>query len=622
MKNKRLETVLYSAGGVLALFAVIVAVNFIGSRAKFRVDLTADKAFTLSEGTKTVLRKLDTPVQVRLYVSQKDNAMPVVLKNYASRVEDLLNEYSQISGGKLEVSKMDPEPDSDGEDSAKLDGVEPQMLPTGDRLYLGIAINMLDQKVALPFLSPDRERLLEYDLTRAISIVGNPTKPVMGLMSGLPVNGGVNPAMMRMGQMQPQEPWIFVSELKRDFTVKPVEMTAEKIDDDIKVLVVFHPKDITDAAQFALDQFVLRGGKLIAFVDPSPVFDKNPQAASNPMFANMPGSKSSLDKLFTAWGITFDSSKVLADMTYKTKNRGGDQPAVLRFTTDAMNKDDVATSQIDDLVMLLAGTFSGTPKDGLKQTVLIHSSPNSMLADGFMAAMSGEQIGKDFKPENKEFAVAIQLAGKFKTAFPDGQPGAGTNAPASTALKESTTDTQVILVGDTDMMNDQIVADIQEFMGQRIVTPRFGNLNLLQSFVEKLSGDNNLISIRSRATMNRPFTRIREMESRAQEQYRGKIKALEDGLAEAQKKLNDLQAKKDANQRFILSPEQKVELDKFRKEQAQANKDLKKVRRDLNLERDSLENRLKWTNILGMPAVVAVFGMALAVAKRKRTAAK
>ena len=236
--------------------------------------------------------------------------------------------------------------------------------------------------------------------------------------------------------------------------------------------------------------------------------------------------------------------------------------------------------------------------------------------------MSGEQIGKDFKPENKEFAVAIQLAGKFKTAFPDGQPGAGTNAPASTALKESTTDTQVILVGDTDMMNDQIVADIQEFMGQRIVTPRFGNLNLIQSFVEKLSGDNNLISIRSRATMNRPFTRIREMESRAQEQYRGKIKALEDGLAEAQKKLNDLQAKKDANQRFILSPEQKVELDKFRKEQAQANKDLKKVRRDLNLERDSLENRLKWTNILGMPAVVAVFGMALAVAKRKRTAAK
>lgn len=622
MKNKRLETVLYSAGGVIALFAVIVAVNVIGSRLKFRADLTADKAFTLSEGTKAVLKKLDTPVQVRLYVSQKENAMPVVLKNYASRVEDLLNEYSQLSGGKLEFSKLDPEPDSDAEDNAKLDGVEPQMLPTGDRLYLGIAINMLDQKVALPFLSPDRERLLEYDLTRAIATVGNPTKPVIGLMSGLPVNGGINPAMMRMGQMQPQEPWLFVGELKRDFTVKQVEMTAEKIDDDIKVLLVFHPKDITDAAQFAIDQFVLRGGKLIAFVDPSPVFDKNPQASSNPMFANMPGSKSSLDKLFAAWGIAFESSKVVADMTYKTKNRGGDQPTVLRFNADAMNKDDVATSQIDDLVMLLAGSFSGTPKDGLKQTVLIQSSKNASLADGFMAAMSGEQVVKDFKSENKEFPLAIQLAGKFKTAFPDGKPGAGTNAPAGEVLKESKAETQVILVGDTDMLHDQIVASVQEFFGQRIVTPQFGNLNLVQSLVEKLSGDNNLISIRSRATLNRPFTRIREMEAKAQEQYRGKIKALEDSLAETQNKLNELQSKKDANQRFILSPEQKAELDKFRKQQVDANKELKKLRRDLNLEKDSLENSLKWANILGMPALVTASGIFLAVAKRKRTAAK
>ncbi len=622
MKNKSLETVLYSTGGVLALFAVIVAVNVIGSQAKFRADLTADKAFTLSEGTKAVLRKLDTPVQIQLFVSQKENSMPVELKNFASRVEDLLNEFAQVAKGKLEITKLDPEPDSEAEDAARLNGVEPQPLGNGDRLYLGLSINMLDQKAALPFLDPRRERLLEYDLTRAISVVGNPTKPVIGLMSGLPVNGGVNPAMMRMGQMQPQEPWIFVSELRRDFTVKQVEMTADKIDDDIKVLVVFHPKDITDAAQFAIDQFVLRGGKLVAFLDPSPVFDRNPQAASNPMFANMPGSKSSLDKLFAAWGITFDSGKVVVDMTYKTRNRAGDQPAVLRLSAEAMNRDDVATSQIDDLVLLMAGSFSGTPAAGLKQTVLIHSSPNSMPVDGFMAAMAGEQIAKDFKAENKELALAVQLTGKFKTAFPDGAPGAGTNAPATTALKESKTDTQVILVGDSDMMNDQIVAQVQEFFGQRIVTPQFGNLNLVQSFVEKLSGDNNLISIRSRATMNRPFTRIRDMESKAQEQYRGKIKALEEGLAETQKKLNELQANKDPNQRFILSPEQKAELDKFRKEQARANKELKELRRNLNLDRDALQNRLQWLNILGMPALVAFSGIFLAVAKRKRTAAK
>jgi ABC-type uncharacterized transport system involved in gliding motility auxiliary subunit len=386
MKNKRLETVLYSTGGVVILLVVLIAANFIGTKAKFRLDFTADKSFTLSAGTRAILKKLDTPVQARLYVSQKEKDMPVVLKDYAGRVQDLLEEYRQVSGGKIQIAKLDPEPDSDAEDSARLDGLEPQMLQNGGSIYFGLVLSMLDQKVVVP-LALDHERLLEYDLSRAVSLVMNPTKPVIGVMSALPIFGGTDP-MMAMRGGPPQEPAIFLGELKQAFDVKQVEMTADKIDDGINLLLIDHPKDISETTEYAIDQFLMRGGKLIAFIDPAPVFDKS-QAQQNPMFGNMPGGKSSLDTLMTAWGLTMDGGKVVADMTYKTQNQNGDAPTVLRLTADAMNKDDVVTSQIDDLVMLLAGAITGKPVDGLTETVLIKTSTTSQLVDGFMAAMGG-----------------------------------------------------------------------------------------------------------------------------------------------------------------------------------------------------------------------------------------
>lgn len=625
MKNKRLETVLYSAGGVAVLLVVLIAANFIGTKAKFRLDFTADKSFTLSEGTRAILKKLDTPVQVRLYVSQKEKAMPVVLKDYATRVQDLLDEYRQVSGGKVQITKLDPEPDSDAEDSARLDGLDPQMLQTGDAIYFGLAMNMLDQKVVVP-LALERERLLEYDLSRAISLVMNPTKPVIGVMSSLPIFGESNPMMAMRGAPQ-QEPAIFLSELKQAFDVKKVEGSTDKIDDNINLLLLVHAKDLSEETEYAIDQFILRGGKLIAFLDPSPVFDKS-QAQQNPMFGNMPGGKSSLDHLLPAWGLAMEGGKVVADMTYKTVNQGGDQPTVIRLTADAMNKDDVVTSQIDDLVMLLAGAITGKPVDGLKETVLIKSSPKSQLVDGFMAAMGGgENVLKDFKPSGVDYALALQLSGKFKTAFPNGKPGASadTNAPAASgdSLKESKADTQVILVADSDMLNDQIVAQVQNFFGQKIITPRFGNLTFVQSLVEKLSGDSNLISVRSRATINRPFTLVQKMEAAAQEEYRGKIKTLMDSQQEIEKKLSELlQSKGAPGQQIILPPEQQKEIENFKKQQVETSKQLKQIRKEFRQDIDALQNRLKAINLLAMPTAVALCGVAIAVFKRKRTAAK
>lgn len=630
-KKNSIESYLFSVVGVIAMFVILVALYAISHAASVRMDVTHERLNTLSDGTKAILRKLDTPVQIRFFASQ-GKEMPVEFKAYAQRVEDLLKEYQKVTKN-IEIKKLNPEPDSDAEDAANLAGVEGQPLNTGDKLYLGLAISMLDSKTVLPFLDPRRERLLEYDLTRAISNVSTTEKQVIGVMSGLPIFGQpMNPMMMQMGQ-RGQDPWLFIGELKRDFTVKQIEMTADKIDDDVKILVVVHPKSITDKAQYAIDQFIMRGGKMIAFLDPLSIVESQsmPQQQRLQMAAS---GGSNMEKLLKAWGISFDSSKVVADMVYKSQMGRGQRtetaPSVLTLTQEAINTNDVVTSQIDNMLMLFPSAFTGTPVAGLQETVLVKSSPESGFVDRFMAEFSGENSTKDFKPTGKEQALAIRLVGKFKTAFPDGEPkdaaDAGkTNAPpAAPGLKESAKETAVILVGDSDMLFDQFVAQVGDFMGQKIVMPRNGNLALVQNMVEQLSGDNNLISVRSRATQSRPFTRVRKLEAEAEKRFQGKIQELEKSKEEAQTKINELQRQKEGNQgqRFILSPEQQAEIEKVRKKQVEASHTLKQERKNLRREVDSLENNLKWANIVGMPIVVTAAGLSLALFKRKKTAAK
>jgi ABC-type uncharacterized transport system involved in gliding motility auxiliary subunit len=630
---------LYSTVGVAAMFVLLVGFNILGSAFKQRIDLTKERAFTLSAGTKAILKKIDTPIKLRFYWTRSENATPetVFLRNYAQQVEDLLDEFKQYAGGKLTIQKFNPLPDSDAEDSAKLDGVEGQVISAeGEPFYLGLAVHMLDETVAIPFLSPSRERMLEYDIARAISQVLTSKKPIVGVMSALPVFGEFNPMMMRMGQ-RGQEPWILINELKRDFEVKEVAVSVDKIDDDIKVLVVIYPREISDGAQYAIDQFVLRGGKVVAFLDPLSIAD-NRSNPSNPLQGAM-SSGATMDKLLKAWGIEFDVGKAAADMTYKTAIRGQDgrpqeAPAVLSLTKDAMNGEDALTSQLDNLLLPYPGVFTGTPAAGLKETVLLKTSKNAQLIDKIMAQFGGAD--KDFKPADKEYALAVRLTGKFKTAFPDGKPGDKSaekkdegekkdekkTEPKGESLKESSADGVVVLIGDSDMIFDPVCVQVQNFLGQRIVIPQNGNLNFAQSVVEQLAGDSNLIGVRSRATLNRPFTVVKRMQEKAQESYRAKIKELEASLSETQQKLNELQRTKEKGQRFILSAEQQQELTKFRQKEAEAKKELKQVRKNLSRDVDSLENRLKWINIAAMPFIVSGSGIALAFYKRKRTAAK
>jgi len=625
MQKRHLETLLYSTGGVIALVAVLVAFNFLASAINVRADLTQGSVYTLSSGTKAVLSKLEAPVRVRLYYTQGGTAVPVALKTFAGRVEDLLAEYKSASGGKVIIEKFNPEPDSDAEDSATLDGVEGQLTNTGEKFYLGLAISFLDQKSAIPVLTADRERLLEYDITRAIAQVSAAKKPVVGVMSALPVTGQPLSPILKQ---QPTEAWVLVQELKRIFEVRKVDLGSRKIDDDIKVLLVIHPRDIPEDAEYAIDQFVLGGGKLIAFVDPYAYFDQQ-RDMQNPFGGNQ-AAQSTFYHLFKAWGVDVDMGKVIADLTFASGEGPRLLPTLLNLNNQALNMDDVVTSQVGTLLIPFGGAFKGKPAEGLTMTPLAHTSKNSMPVDLIIATLSGEPSTRGYQPSGEEMPLAIRLSGKFRSAFPDGRPQPPVmpgkkdakkddeKKAAEPHLKVSAADNSIVLVADADMLADGAAVEVQDIFGQRVIVPRNGNLAFAQGLVEQFSGDSALITLRSRASFSRPLTLIREMEDRAQQSYLGRIKELEDNLNQTQEKLQALQKSKSGPQSTILTAEQQAEIENFRKTAADARRDLKELRKNLRVETDTLQFWTKVFNIGLVPLLVALAGIVLALGRRRQ----
>jgi ABC-type uncharacterized transport system involved in gliding motility auxiliary subunit len=614
MKSKKYDQLIYSAIGLVALLLVLVAVNFLVSRVPARVDLTDGDLYTLSPGTKRILRGLQSPVKVKLYVSQGEG-VPVQLRGFAQRVEDTVREFKQAAGSNLIVERYNPKPDSEEEDAAQLDGVEPQQLFTGEQFYLGIAVSQLDRKQAIPAVSPQRERLLEYDLIRAIARVANPERPKIGLMAGLPVLGEKFNPFTR----QSSEPWVLANELKREFDVKEVPIGAKEIDKDISVLLLIHPRDAQPQTEYALDQFVLRGGKLIAFVDPYAYFDQNP---------TMPGippepSSSTLPTLFKAWGLTMDPGKVVSDVVFGSGAGQRYTPTVLSLNRTAFSRDDIVTGQIETLLYPFGGAFEVKPQEGIKVTELVRSSPNSMLVDNANATKSGDEATRAFKPSGKSMPLALRLTGKFKTAFPDGLKNGDKPVPNTPQLRESANENSVILVADVDLLADGAAVDVQDVFGRKIVVPSNGNLAFAMGMVEQFAAGDEFISLRSRAGAFRPLTVVRELEAEAQKQYFGKIQALEDEVQKTQAKLQELQKSQGPAGKSgqILSAEQQAELERFRKTVAEARLQLKEVRKNLRQDAESLVFWTKVANIALMPLLVALIGLLVAfVGGRRRKA--
>jgi ABC-type uncharacterized transport system involved in gliding motility auxiliary subunit len=619
--SRRQEAVVYSVVGLAALFFLLVAANFLASVVPVRADLTEGKLHTLSPATRKLLRGLPSPVKVKLYISSGD-AMPVPMRSFARRVVTMVDEFRSVAGSNLVVERYDPSPDSEAEDAAQLDGIEPQTLATGEQFYLGLVASRLDRKQVIPVVAPARERLLEYDLIRAIARAADPERPKLGLMSPLPVLGAsFNPYT----RQQATDPWVLANELRRDFEVKAIDPAAEAIPADVNVLLLIHPRDITAKTEYALDQFVLRGGKLIAFVDPYAYFDQLP----TPMPGMPPQvTSSSLPHLFKAWGVEMNPDKVVSDVVFGSGQGPRYTPTVLTLNRTAFSRDDVVTAQIESLLYAFGGAFEVKPADGLAVAPLVRSSPNSMLVDGGKATAAGPAATNGFVPSGHSMLLALRLSGKFRTAFPDGAPKDKDAKPAAApaaapGLKEAARENAVVLVGDTDLLQDGAAVDVQEVFGRRVVVPSNGNLAFAQGLVEQLSSDESLLSLKSRASAYRPLSVVREMEAKAQLQYFGKIKELEDELQktnDALKKLEGSPAKGAAANAQILTPEQQAEIDRFKKKVAETRLALKELRRNLRHDSEQLVFLTKIANIALMPLLVALAGLGVALVRRRRQA--
>ena len=600
------------AAGILILLGILIAFNAVLSPVRLRKDVTQDKLYTLSDGTKNLLKALNRDVTLKFYFSRSNEQLPVPIKNFASRVRDLLAEYESRAGGHLAIEEFDPKPDSDEEEWAQRYGLQGQALDpfgAGGDLYFGIVAVSGNRETAIPMLSPDAEPQLEYMLTRMISEVSREKTAKVGLMSALPLQGGGGNPMMARGS----QGWAAVAELGRQAKVEPVAMDVDAIPDDIDTLVVIHPAGISDSTLYALDQFVLRGGRLMAFVDPMCISAQESASPQMMQYGMPPPQESSdLNQLTKAWGLEMVDGKLAADEAAAAMlNAGGGRAqrnaAWLLLRSQNINHDEVATASLDDVMLPFAGAFKGTPTDGLKMTKLLYTAP-----DGFLADLDAARSGDVKIPAAKEqLALAVRLQGNFKTAFPNGKPVSGTNetATAEQSLKESAKPGTVVLVADVDMLADRFALQSVNLFGQQIQQPRNDNLAFALNLTEQLSGSEDLIGLRSRGSFDRPFDRVIELEKEAQIKWQAEEEQLNEKLKSAQSRINALQQSKADGQQQILTTDQAAEIKKFREEVFQTQQSLKEVRKNLRRDIETLGMRLKFLNIAAVPLLVALFGI-------------
>ena len=594
--------------GLVLVAVIAVAADVVLAKLPLRADLTAERLYTLSEGSRAVLGQLDKDVTLKYFVSSSAAEMPMALKTYATQVENLLEEYDRAAGGALAIEKFDPKPDSDAEEWAQRYGVEPQSVnPFGSPIYFGLVAVCGDKEETLGTLTPRTEATLEYDITRLVTRVAWPERPVVGVMTS--VEGVLAKADPRMMQMRrPPQGWAAFGELAKDYDVREVSPTVEEIDPAVKTLVVLHAKNLTDKTLYAIDQFVCRGGKLIACVDPMSLKTLLSQP-QNQMMMGGGNEPSTLGKLFEAWGVTFDPKQITCDLAAATKLNNGqgmvnDEPAFLTLGADNMEKSDLLVSRLTQVMFPFAGAFAfdGKDSDLVFTPVITTSSEHSAETDAMGMMMGGGS--RSAKPDGKARVVAARLSGTFKTAFPKGPDGTNDVSNAVASGKSA-----VMLFADSDFLADDFCVRLLRTPFGNMAQPMNDNLALFSNVIEQFAGRAELIGVRTRGASNRPFTVVDRLEAEAMAKWQKKEAELQSRLAEAQRRISELQSQKSGSERMLLSREQQQEIVKFRKAQAETRRELKGVRKELTADIDSLGARLKGINIALMPALVVLFGL-------------
>ena len=618
--NRKLVT----GTGLVVALALFLTLNIITNQAltSVRLDLTENKLYTLSKGSRNILKQLSEPVTIRLYYSAKEFANVPQLLNYGKRVRDMLEEYAAAGEGKIKLQVIDPEPFSEAEDEAVAYGVHQMPLSAnGEPGYLGVVgTNATDDQQSLPLLSPDREDALEYELTKMIYALAHPKKRVIGVISTLPVIAAP-PDPMTGRQRAPD--WTSFALLKELYDIKQMTPDTATIAKDVDTLVVVHPKDLPRPTLYAIDQFVMKGGKAMIFVDPLAEQDQAQPDPEKPGVA--PKLDSNLEPLFEKWGIKLVPEKVVGDPTaaVRVTFRGKRGPQEVEYLPwlqlqgATLNKDDFITNELNSVNIGTAGSLEALPNAKTKTVALLQTETSAGLIDrdAIIFVQNPAGLLENFKSDGKRHVIAMRVSGEAQSAFPDGRPLAEgeKSAPPDTDYSASAKHgINVIVVADTDLLADRFWVRMNSFGDMRMPEPFGNNGDFLINSIDNLGGNDDLISLRSRGQYTRPFKVVQTIQREAEARFRDRQRALQEKLSETEKKLAGLQGQH-SDKDMLLTPEQKTELEGFRQEQVKTRKELRAVQHELDANIEGLGTRLKFINTALVPLLIALLAIGLSL---------
>ncbi len=586
-----------------------------------RLDLTENRLYTLSPGTERLVANLKEPINLYFYFSQAASASAPPLRAYAVHVRELLEELASRSGGKIQLHVIDPQPYSEDDDRATEFGLKAVPVGSGgDSLWFGLAAtNSTDGHAAIEFFQPQKEEFLEYDVARVIHQLAEPKKKTVGLLTTLPMGGSFDP-----NGGGARQPWIVDTEIAELFDLKSVSATATALPAGLDALLIVHPKGLSPALSYAIDQYVVHGGHVLLAVDPDAQFD--PSAESG-MGAG--GDKAStFEPMLAAWGVGFDPHQAVGDLEHAllVGNRGGGDPirhlGFAGFGPDSLAKRDVITAGLDTINVGTPGFLVPHAVAGLAFEPLITTGKQSgpIPTQLLQFATSPESLREGFKTANRSYVIAARVSGLFPSAYGAGPP-AGVSA-AEPHLAKGTQPANVVIVADTDFLSDMLWVRASGAAGQQFIEPWASNGDFVLNAIDNLTGSADLIGIRGRASFSRPFTRVDRLRAQADERLRATEVDLERELAATERKLADLQTRRADRSSMVLTPEQTHELERFQDERLRIRKQLRGVRRGLDQEIEHLGTELKVINIVAVPALLSVVTLVVLGLRRRRRHAR
>jgi len=591
----RLALVLLAVG-----FVAFMALNnlFFGS---VRADLTEGRMYTLSPGTRQIIQGIDEPIDLYFFFSDKATRDVAPLRSYARRVRELLDEYALLADGRIRLKIIDPVPFSEAEDQAAAFGLQAVPLDAGgEQVYFGLAgTNAVGEQQVVAFFQPEREEFLEYELSKMLASLVTTKKPVIGVLSGLQIDGGFD-----MMSGRPSPAWVVMDQIRQGFELRNLPPTADAIDEDITTLMIVHPAGLSPAMEYAIDQFVLKGGKALVFVDP---YCESARASGNPLEQGAVDSASDLPRLFKAWGVEYAPNKVVGDpVTALQISVAADKPPVahlgfLGLGVDDIERGDVVTGSLESLNLGMAGALKPAAGASTRFEPLLRSSDKAALLDAMQVQVARDPavLAKDFVPGSERYTLAARISGPARSAFP------GPQIEGRAYVAEGK-DINVIVVADADLLADRFWVQVQDFFGQRVASAWADNAAFAQNALENLSGSSALIGIRSRGRYSRPFELVQKIRMGADARYRQSADLLQQRLDETEKQLAGLQRSKEESNQLTLSPEQEQALARFQEEKLRIRKQLRDVRHELDQDIEQLGALLKLLNIVVMPLLLTL----------------